>query len=77
MKTKTVIYYDGICILCSSVMNALIKMDKSNILYKCGWSPFEGTKFNSVVTHTFVNGNLVYNNGEFDESCRGSKILFK
>ena len=57
--------------------NKSYTVDKSNILYKCGWSPFEGTKFNSVVTHTFVNGNLVYNNGEFDESCRGSKILFK
>ena len=57
--------------------NKSYTVDKSNILYKCGWSPFEGTKFNSVVTHTFVNGNLVYNDGEFDESFRGSKILFK
>ena len=57
--------------------NKSYTVDKSNILYKCGWSPFEGTKFNSVVSHTFVNGNLVYNDGEFDESFRGSKILFK
>ena len=53
------------------------KVDKSNILYKCGWSPFEGKKFNSVITHTFVNGNLVYENGKFNESFRGSKITFQ
>lgn len=35
---------------------------KANILYKCGWSPFEGNTFKSRVTHTFVNGQLVYNN---------------
>ena len=52
-------------------------VDKSNILYKCGWSPFHGKKFNSVVTHTFVNGNLVYENGNIDESFRGSKITFQ
>ena len=52
-------------------------VDKSNILYKCGWSPFQGKKFNSVVTHTFVNGNLVYENGNIDESFRGSKITFQ
>ena len=51
-------------------------VDKNNILYKCGWSPFEGTTFNSVITHTFVNGNLVYHNGKIDESVRGVKIVF-
>ena len=35
---------------------------KENILYKCGWSPFEGTTFRSRITHTFLNGSLVYNN---------------
>ena len=57
--------------------NKSYTVDKSNILYKCGWSPFEGKKFNSVVTHTFVNGNLVYENGKVDESVRGSKITFQ
>ena len=47
------------------------KVDKSNILYKCGWSPLEGTTFHSKVTHTFVNGNLVYENGTFHENHRG------
>jgi dihydroorotase len=48
----------------------------SNILYKCGWSPFEGTTFSSRVTHTFVNGNLVYENGIIHESARGRKLEF-
>ncbi|MDR1156248.1 MAG: dihydroorotase [Bacteroidales bacterium] len=48
-----------------------------NILYKCGWSPFEGQKFRSAVTHTWVNGNLVYHNGRFDESSRGMALEFE
>jgi dihydroorotase len=50
---------------------------KKNILYKCGWSPFEGHTFRSAVTHTFVNGHLVYNNGKFDESIKGQRLLFE
>ncbi|PQB08822.1 dihydroorotase [Polaribacter filamentus] len=38
-------------------------VSRDNLLYKCGWSPFEGTTFSSTITHTFVNGNLIYNNG--------------
>jgi dihydroorotase len=49
---------------------------QENILYKCGWSPFEGTKFDASVLQTWVNGKLVYDNGEFDESVRGKRILF-
>lgn len=52
------------------------KVDKSNILYKCGWSPFEGITFQSKITHTFVNGNLVYNNGVFDERKKGQRLTF-
>lgn len=51
-------------------------VDKSNILYKCGWSPMEGEKFRSMVTHTFVNGHLAYNNGQFDDSVKGSRLIF-
>ncbi|MBT8394023.1 MAG: dihydroorotase, partial [Bacteroidia bacterium] len=40
---------------------------KDNILYKCGWSPFEGTTFKSRVTHTFVNGTLVFENFKFNQ----------
>ncbi len=57
-------------------LNSPWKVDKSNILYKCGWSPFEGHTFLSKITHTFVNGNLVYNNGTFDESSRGERLTF-
>ncbi|MBN8641194.1 MAG: dihydroorotase [Flavobacteriales bacterium] len=57
-------------------LNKSQTVDKSNILYKCGWSPLEGTTFNSVVEKTFVNGNLVYDNGKFDESQKGDRLLF-
>jgi len=49
---------------------------KDNLYYKCGWSPFEGTTFTSRVTHTFVNGNLVYNQGIFNEKIKGKRLLF-
>ena len=48
-----------------------------NILYKCGWSPLEGTIFPAAVTHTFVNGNLVYGNGAWDESYKGERLKFE
>ena len=49
---------------------------KQNILYKCGWSPFEGTTFKSKVSHTFVNGSLVYNDGVFAKIKKGKRLLF-
>ena len=52
-------------------------VDKENILYKCGWSPLEGTEFHSKVTHTFVNGNLVYKNGKINEEKFGERLLFE
>ncbi|MCX6231311.1 MAG: dihydroorotase [Bacteroidetes bacterium] len=51
-------------------------VEKSNILYKCSWSPFENHTFKSKVTHTFVNGNLVYDNGVFNEINKGERLLF-
>ncbi|QOD59930.1 dihydroorotase [Polaribacter haliotis] len=51
-------------------------VSKENILYKCGWSPFEGTTFSSTITHTFVNGNLMYNNGVFNDEIKGKRITF-
>lgn len=56
--------------------NAEYKVDRSNILYKCGWSPLTGTTFPASVTHTFVNGNLVYANNAVDESYRGMRLEF-
>lgn len=47
---------------------------KENILYKCGWSPLEGTTFQTKVTHTFVNGNLVYDHGTFNETIKGRAL---
>ncbi|MBE7685587.1 dihydroorotase [Tenacibaculum piscium] len=52
-------------------------VSKDNILYKCGWSPFEGTEFSSKITHTFVNGNLMFANGVFDEQTKGKRLEFK
>ena len=52
------------------------KVSKDNILYKCQWSPFEGTVFKSKVTHTFVNGHLAFKEGNFDESQLGERLLF-
>ncbi|QTE21592.1 dihydroorotase [Polaribacter cellanae] len=51
-------------------------VSKENILYKCGWSPFEGTTFSSTITHTFVNGNLMYKNGVFNDKIKGKRITF-
>jgi dihydroorotase len=47
-----------------------------NILYKCGWSPFEGTTFKSKITDTFVSGHHVFSDGRFDESVKGQRLLF-
>ena len=55
---------------------ASTKVSKENILYKCGWSPLEGTEFPARITHTFVNGHLVYGNGSFDESIKGNRLQF-
>ncbi len=52
------------------------KVTKENILYKCNWSPFEEHTFTGNITHTFVNGHLAYNNGIFDESKKGERLLF-
>lgn len=51
-------------------------VNKSNIFSKCNWSSFEGESFHSLVTHTFVNGKLVYENGKFDESVKGMRLQF-
>ena len=53
------------------------KVSKNNILYKCGWSPLEGFEFPAGITHTFVNGNLIYGNGTWDESKKGERLKFE
>ena len=49
---------------------------KENIVYKCGWSPFESTTFKSRITHTFVNGTLVYNNFKFNNVKAAKRLTF-
>lgn len=56
--------------------NSAWTVTKENILYKCGWSPFEGETFQSKIEKTFVNGNLVYDDGKFDESNKGMRLHF-
>ena len=51
-------------------------VNKSNILYKCGWSPFEGTTFKSRITHTFVNGELCYQNFKVMNTKAGRRLTF-
>lgn len=51
-------------------------VDKSNVLYKCNWSPFDGIEFSSKVMHTFVNGHHIYIDGKLDESKNGKRLLF-
>jgi len=58
-------------------MDAPWTVSKENILYKCGWSPLEGTLFNTQVTHTIVNGHLVYEQGEFDEEQKGMALVVR
>ncbi|MDP3927857.1 MAG: dihydroorotase [Bacteroidota bacterium] len=57
-------------------LNQSYTVNKENILYKCQWSPFEGQTFDSKIRKTFVNGHLVYNEGEFDESSLGMRMRF-
>lgn len=52
------------------------QVKKDNILYKCGWSPFEGITFKSQITHTFVGGHLAWHEGSFDESQLGARLIF-
>jgi len=57
-------------------LNAPWAVNSENILYKCGWSPFEGTTFTSRITHTFVNGKIAYQNQKFPNRTHGERITF-
>jgi dihydroorotase len=57
-------------------LNSSWSVAKENILAKCGWSPFEGTTFQSKVTHTIVSGHLAYENGRLHETQPGKRLLF-
>jgi dihydroorotase len=58
-------------------LNSPWTVDKSNIAYKCGWSPFEGLTFHSKIEKTFVNGHMVYDNGVWDEQQKGMRLTFE
>ena len=55
-------------------LSANYTVKNEDILSKCAWSPLEGTCFHSKVTHTFVNGNLIFENGSFNESFKGQAL---
>ena len=52
------------------------KVTPENIFYKCGWSPFEDFSFNHLVSHTFINGQLAFDRGIFNENVKGKRIEF-
>jgi dihydroorotase len=66
-------YYADLVIVDSA---ATTTVTKETILSKCDWSPFEGQSFPAKITHTFVSGNLVYGNGQWNESIKGKRLLF-
>ncbi len=57
-------------------LNKPYTVSKENLLYKCGWSPLEGQTFKAQVEKTFVNGHLAYDNGKFDETHLGKRLIF-
>ncbi len=57
-------------------LNSSWKVNKNNLLYKCGWSPFESEIFRSKITHTLVNGHIAYENGAFNEDRNGMRLTF-
>jgi dihydroorotase len=52
------------------------KVNKENILYKCGWSPMEGQEFSTTITHTILNGHVVFENGVIDEQPKSMQLSF-
>ncbi|MGY8915478.1 MAG: amidohydrolase family protein, partial [Flavobacteriales bacterium] len=62
--------------LVAADLNNPWKVAKENIVYKCGWSPFEGETFRSKITHTFVNGHLAYDQGKFSELKNAQRLTF-
>ncbi len=58
-------------------LNTSWTVSHENILSKCGWSPLEGTKFQTKVIYTFVNGNLIYDHGHFNETIKGQALTTK
>jgi len=53
------------------------EVKRGEVLYKCGWSPLEGTKFSHQIQATFVSGHLAYENGKFNEEKMGERMKFE
>ncbi len=53
------------------------EVEADNVYYQCGWSPLEGTRFQSKVTHTWVSGHLAFANGVFNEQQKGKRLSFR
>ena len=66
-------YYADIVLIKKDAWTA---SDKAS-LYKCKWTPFEGTVFSHRITHTFVNGHLAYENGKFNDFFQGERLTFE
>jgi dihydroorotase len=58
-------------------LNSSTKVNRENVLSKCGWSPFEGETFSSAITHTIVSGHLAWEKGNFNEQKTGERLIFK
>lgn len=56
--------------------NQETKVSKDNLVYKCGWSPLEGETLQAAIEKTIVNGQVVFDNGNFNESPKGQRLLF-
>ena len=58
-------------------INESYQVEKKDLLSKCQWSPFEGDTLYGKVNYTIVNGNIVYENGSFDETNKGMRLVFE
>ncbi|MEA5260049.1 dihydroorotase [Arcicella aquatica] len=58
-------------------LNESTTVTKENVFYQCGWSPLEGQTLHSKITHTIVSGHLAFQDGTFDESVTGKRMLFE
>ena len=57
-------------------LNTQTTVKKEDLLYQCGWSPFEGTTFDAAIEKTWVNGNMVYDQGKIIESNAAKRLRF-
>jgi dihydroorotase len=66
--------YFADCVLVD--LNKTTSVSKDTILYKCGWSPFEGHMFSSSIDKTFVNGHLLFDQGKQVDDVKGMRLSF-